>query len=75
LPRCLASSIDIKNDAATPLSIEDATDGICSPPLRKALLLEESTKGFDTGAIYIGKIATQRGAMGKACASKECHEG
>jgi hypothetical protein len=42
----LARCIDIKDDVATPLPVEDAANGFRCPPFREALPLEERTEGF-----------------------------
>jgi len=70
----LACGIDAKNDVAVSPPIPNATDGFVGPPRGLAVLLEEGPKGFDTGTIDIGEIATQAGAMRQAFASKQGHE-
>jgi hypothetical protein len=71
----LARRIDVKDQIAAPLSIEDAANGFRCPAFRERLLLEERAEGFQTRTIDIGQEATQTGAMRKASASKERHEG
>jgi hypothetical protein len=46
LPRGLTGSIDIKDDEAASLPIEDAANGFCGPAFCKALLLEERAEGL-----------------------------
>src|SRR5713226_230616 len=75
LPCGLARRIDVKDQIAAPLSIEDAANGFRCPAFRERLLLEERAEGFQTRTIDIGQEATQRGAMRKTSASKERHEG
>jgi hypothetical protein len=71
----LTRRIDVKDQVAAPLPIEDAANGFRCPAIRKRLLLEERAEGFQTRAIDIGQEATQTGAVRKTSASKECHEG
>jgi len=71
----LARRIDVKDQVAAPLSIEDAANGFRGPVFRERLLLEERAEGFQTRTIDIGQEATQTGAMRKTSASKQSHEG
>jgi len=48
LSRGLACAIDIKDDGATLLPIEDATNRLWCPSLCQGVLLEEQTEGFQT---------------------------
>jgi hypothetical protein len=75
LPGGLARRIDVKDQIATTLAIEDAANGFRCPALGERLLLEERAEGFQTRTIDIGQEATQTGAMRKTSASKERHEG
>ena len=75
MPCGLARRIDIKDDVAATLSIEDAANGFRGPAFGKAVLLEERAERFQAGTIDIGQEATQTGAMGKTLAPKQRHEG
>ena len=71
----MARRIDVKDQIAAPLSIEDAANAFRCPALGERLLLEERAEGFQTRTIDSGQEATQTGAMRKTSASKERHEG
>ena len=55
LPCGLTRRIDVKNQVAAPLSIEDAANGFRCPALGERLLLEERAEGFQTRTIDIGQ--------------------
>jgi hypothetical protein len=46
LSGCLTSGIDIKDNEALSLPVEDPTNGFCGPSFGKTLLLEESAERF-----------------------------
>jgi len=46
LPGGLTCGIYIKDDVAMPLPVPDSTNGICAPPLCKAVLLKERSELF-----------------------------
>jgi hypothetical protein len=46
LPGWLTGGIDIKDDEAARLSVEDPANGFCGPPVCKAMLLEEHAQGL-----------------------------
>jgi hypothetical protein len=75
LPCGLAGRIDVKDNAAPPLSVVDAAHALRCPAVGEALLFEERAERFHTRAIDSGQEATQRGAMRKRSASKQSHEG
>ena len=75
MPCCLARRINVKDNVAATLSIEDAPNGFRGPAFGERILLEECAERFQTRAIDIGQEATQTGAMRKTSASKERHEG
>ena len=54
MPCGLARRIDVKDQIAAPLSIEDAANGFRCPAFRERLLLEERAEGFQTRTIDIG---------------------
>ncbi len=54
LPCSLACRINVKDQIAAPLSIEDAANGFRCPAFRERLLLEERAEGFQTRTIDIG---------------------
>ena len=70
----LPRGIDIKDNVAASLPINDAANGFCGPARGLAVMLEEGPKGFDTGTINIGQEATQAGSMRRAFAPKQGHE-
>jgi len=51
----LACRIDVKDNVATTLAVEDAANGFRGPAFRERLLLEERAEGFETRTIDIGK--------------------
>jgi hypothetical protein len=50
----LTGGIDIKDNEATPLPIEDSPDGFCGPSIGEAVPLKEDSKGFKAGTIHSG---------------------
>jgi len=60
LPCSLARRINVKDQIAAPLSIEDTANGFRGPAFREGLLLEERAEGFQTRTIDIGQEATER---------------
>jgi hypothetical protein len=74
LARGLPRGIDIKDEVATPLPINDAANRFGGPARGLAGLLEEGPKGFDTRTIGIGQEATQARSMRQAFAPKQGHE-
>jgi hypothetical protein len=46
LPRGLARRVDVKDQVAVPLSIEDAANRFRGPPLYEAVLLKKGAEGF-----------------------------
>jgi hypothetical protein len=71
----LARGIDVKDNVAATLAVEDAANGFRGPSVGERLLLEARAERFQTGTIHIGQEATQTGAMRKTSASKQSHEG
>lgn len=51
LPRGVARGVYIKDDEATPLPIEDSSDGLGSPSSSATELLKEGTEGFEARTI------------------------
>ena len=72
---CRQAGIDVKNQVAATLAVEDAANGFRGPAIRERMLLEERAERFQTGTIHIGQEATQTGAMRKTSASKQSHKG
>ncbi|SRR6266699_4463619 len=54
-PGGLTRRIDVKDQIASTLSVEDAANGFRGPAIRERLLLEERAEGLQTRAIDIGK--------------------
>jgi hypothetical protein len=46
LPRRLARCINVKDNVAATLAIEDTANGFRGPPFGEALLLKECAEGF-----------------------------
>ena len=46
MPRGLTRRVDVKDDVTATLSIKDAANSFCCPPLCEGMLLEERTEGF-----------------------------
>jgi hypothetical protein len=71
----LARCIDVKDQVAPPLSVEDAANAFCCPSFSEAMLFEERAERFQTRAVHIGQEATQTRAVWQRSTSKQSHEG
>jgi len=74
LPRGVARGVYIKDDAATPWTIADSSDGLGSPSSSETELLKEGTEGSEARTIHICQKATQAGSMWTIPTPKQGHE-
>src|SRR3712207_2844547 len=75
LARSLTSGVNIEDEEAVPLMVNEPTEELSRQAMRAEVVVELLAQGIKAGTVDVGKEAAEGGAVGQLVAPEERHEG